>query len=154
MSLDVTSITQLNEYSNGQIVELPPFAEGQPFVARICRPSMLSLVKNGKIPNELLVTANSLFVDGEINTEADINAMSKVFDVFDALCEACFIEPTYSQIQEAGIELTDEQYMFIFQYSQAGVKALKPFREQPKNSGAVRNVENISRKTKQNFRSK
>lgn len=143
MSFDVTSITQLNEYAKGQIVELPPFAEGQPFIARICRPSMLSLVKTGKIPNELLVTANNLFIDGKVDSKADPQAMQKVFDIFDAICEACFIEPTYKQIQEAGITLTDEQYMFIFNYSQAGVKALKPFRKQSKNSRTVRDVEDV-----------
>lgn len=129
MSLDVTSINQLNEYANGQIVELPPFAEGQPFIAKIRRPSMLALTKAGKIPNELLTTANSLFIDGKIDSKADPKAMQRIFDIFDVLCEACFVEPTYKQIQDAGITLTDEQYMFIFQYTQTGVKALKPFRK-------------------------
>lgn len=141
--MEITSITQLNEYAQGQIVELPPFAEGQSFVARICRPSMLSLVKAGKIPNELLATANSLFIDGKVDSKADPQAMQKVFDILDTICEACFIEPTYKQIQEAGITLTDEQYMFIFNYSQAGVKALKPFRKQSKNSRTVRDVEDV-----------
>lgn len=146
--MEITSITQLNEYAQGQVVELPPFAEGQSFVARICRPSMLSLVKTGKIPNELLVTANNLFIDGKVDSKADPQAMQKVFDIFDAICEACFIEPTYKQIQEAGITLTDEQYMFIFNYSQAGVKALKPFRKQSKNNRTVRDVEDVQCKTK------
>lgn len=154
MSFDITSITQLNEYAKGQIVELPPFAEDQPFVARICRPSMLSLAKSGKIPNELLVTANNLFIDGKVEYKADPQAMQKIFDILDTLCEACFIEPTYKQIQDAGLTLTDEQYMFIFEYSQAGVKALKPFRQQLKNNGAVRNVANVQGASKQNIRNK
>lgn len=154
MSFDITSITQLNEYAKGQIVELPPFAEDQPFVARICRPSMLSLAKSGKIPNELLVTANNLFIDGKVDSKTDPQAMQKIFDILDTLCEACFIEPTYKQIQDAGITLTDEQYMFIFEYSQAGVKALKPFRQQFKNNRAVRNVEDVQGASKQNIRNK
>lgn len=154
MSFDVTSITQLNEYAKGQIVELPPFAEGQPFIARICRPSMLSLVKTGKIPNELLATANNLFIDGRVDSKADPQAMQKIFDILDTICEACFIEPTYKQIQEAGITLTDEQYMFIFNYSQAGVKALKPFREQSKDNGIMYDVKNVQRKAKHNTRNK
>lgn len=52
----ITSLQNLKTYTKGQIVELPPFAEGMPFVARLKRPSMLALVKSGKIPNELLVT--------------------------------------------------------------------------------------------------
>ena len=31
----VTSIEELKQYSNGTLVELPCFAEGQPFVARL-----------------------------------------------------------------------------------------------------------------------
>lgn len=125
--MNITNLHDLSEYAKGQIVELPPFAENQPFVARLCRPSMLSLAKSGKIPNELLSTANNLFVDGKLDTKSDPEALKNVFDLFDVICEACFVEPTYKDIQDAGITLTDEQYMFIFEYSQAGVKALKPF---------------------------
>ena len=32
---EVTSISQLNEYAKGQLVELPSFGEGQPFFARL-----------------------------------------------------------------------------------------------------------------------
>lgn len=126
--MNITNLHDLSEYAKGQIVELPPFAENQPFIARLCRPSMLSLAKSGKIPNELLSTANNLFVDGKLDTKSDPEALKNVFDLFDVICEACFVEPTYKDIQDAGITLTDEQYMFIFEYSQAGVKALKPFR--------------------------
>lgn len=125
--MNITNLHDLSEYAKGQIVELPPFAENQPFIARLCRPSMLSLAKSGKIPNELLSTANNLFVDGKLDTKSNPEALKDVFDLFDVICEACFVEPTYKDIQDAGITLTDEQYMFIFEYSQAGVKALKPF---------------------------
>lgn len=53
-----TSIQDLISYSQGQIVKLPDFSEGQPFYARLRRPSMLSLMSNGKIPNSLVITAN------------------------------------------------------------------------------------------------
>lgn len=39
--LKVTSLAELVEYSKGVIVELPEFAEGQPFVVRMTRPSMM-----------------------------------------------------------------------------------------------------------------
>lgn len=125
--LKITSLDTLHEYASGTVVELPPFAEGQPFVARIRRPSMMALVKSGKIPNSLLSTANSLFLRGGVDVQDDAS-MSQLFDLFDILCDACFIEPTYQQIKEAGVELTDDQYTFIFQFSQQGVKALEPFR--------------------------
>lgn len=132
----ITSLQNLKTYTKGQIVELPPFAEGMPFVARLRRPSMLALVKSGKIPNELLKTANDLFM-GRSNKSSggsNTNELKEMFTIFDALCEASFVEPTWEEIKESGMELTDDQYTFIFNYSQQGVKALKPFRSQSTGS--------------------
>ena len=56
--LNVTSIEELVKASQGTLVELPPFAEGTRFVARLKRPSMLAMIKGGKIPNSLLLAAN------------------------------------------------------------------------------------------------
>lgn len=136
--MDITSLSQLTKYTEGQIVELPSFAEGQPFVARIRRPSMLSLAKSGKIPNKLLSTANGLFT-GDSRSKANDDYLKEVFDVLDVVCEACFLEPTYKELREAGIELTDDQYMFIFNYTQTGVMALDSFRRQQRSSSLVSN---------------
>lgn len=131
-NLQITTIEQLKNYRAGQIVELPAFGDGQPFIARLKRPSMMALAKQGKIPNELLNSANSLFEKGPqgvMHMDAfDDETMKKLFDIIDVICEASFVEPTYREIKEAGIELTDEQYMFIFNYSQIGVQALDSFR--------------------------
>lgn len=132
--MKVTSIEQLVKYSDGQIVELPPFAEGQRFVAKIKRPSMMGLIKSGKIPNSLLKTANSLFLKGGVSSEGDDKVLDNLFDVLDVLCEATFVEPKYKDIKEAGINLTDEQYMFIFNYTQSGVKSLEKFRKVEANN--------------------
>lgn len=131
-NLQITSIEQLKDYNNGQIVELPAFGDGQPFVARLRRPSMMTLAKRGKIPNELLNSANSLFERGPQGvmqkSKFDEDTMTELFDVIDVICEASFVEPKYNELKEAGIELTDDQYMFIFNYTQNGVQALNSFR--------------------------
>lgn len=131
--LKITSFDELVAVSKGEVVELPPFSKNQPFVARLKRPSILEMVKSGKIPNELLVEANNLFAKGPgvVATEkaTDPNMMSDMVAILEKLCEASFVEPTYRQIKEAGVSLTDDQMMFIFSYSQSGVKALKSFRE-------------------------
>lgn len=140
--MDITSLSQLTKYTEGQVVELPSFAEGQPFVARIRRPSILALAKSGKIPNSLLKTANGLF-NGTSQTQNNDSYLKDVFDVLDVVCEACFLEPTYAQLQEAGIELTDDQYMFIFNYSQTGVLALDSFRRKQRDLAPVSNVQTV-----------
>lgn len=130
-NLQVTSLQDLTLYARGEVVELPPFAEGQPFVARLRRPSIMGLVKRGKIPNALLQKANELFSGGVAGAfdEQNEESLKDLFDLMDTICDASFVEPTYEQIKGAGIELTDEQYMFVFNYSQRGVQALESFRQ-------------------------
>lgn len=124
----VTSLEQLKQYANGNVVRLPDFAEGQPFVAKLKRPSILGMAKQGKIPNSLLVKTNELFVQsGSLDTEEN-SMMQEIYDVIDLIASETFVEPTYDEIKSTGIELTDEQMMFIFNYSQQGVKALESFR--------------------------
>lgn len=130
MEYKVTSIDQLKLMSSGEIVKLPPFVQGQDFYAKLRRPSMLKLVQSGHIPNSLLRTANMLFSGGvEQELERDDDFMKDMFELIDVLAEAVFVEPSWAEMKNAGIELTDEQYMFIFNYTQEGVKALEPFRE-------------------------
>ena len=129
-NVKVTSIEELKNYSKGEIVKLPDFAEGQHFYAKLRRPSLLAMAQRGEIPNTLLEAANNLFVSGNVNTtnKIDSETLTKMFGVIDLICEASFIEPTYKELKEAGIELTDDQMTFIFNYSQTGVKSLENFR--------------------------
>lgn len=124
---EVTSIAALSEYARGQLVELPGFGEGQPFFARLRRPSILGLTKSGKIPNALLSAATELFTGKQ--DKSDPVDLAEITGVVDVICEAAFVEPTYDQIREVGLELTDEQLMAVFNYSQRGIKALEPFRQ-------------------------
>ena len=129
--LKITSIEELKKIAKGEVVELPPFAEGIPFVARLKRPSIMALAKTGKIPNSLLTSANELFVGGvpqaARNTKNEF-MMDELFGVLDVICEEAFVEPTMKELKENGIELTDEQYMAVFTYTQQGVKSLENFR--------------------------
>lgn len=127
----VTSFTDLQQYAAGTIVRFPDFAEGQPFIARVRRPSMLILAKQNKIPNSLLAAAGSLFAKGGagMNT-GDVNMLKDVYDICKIICEASLVQPTLKEIEEAGVELSDDQLMAIFNYTQTGVKALESFRKE------------------------
>lgn len=128
--MTITTLADLEVYSKGQVVRLPDFAEGQPFVARIKRPSLLALIRSGKIPNTLLKTAGELFSQGMPDVEGDDSAMGNLFELLDRVAEACLVEPSYEDLKTANLELSDDQYMFIFNYTQRGVKALEPFRKE------------------------
>ena len=126
--MKITSVKDLREYAKGAIVELPEFAEGQPFVARLKRPSIMDMARSGKIPNALLVRANELFTNSAGLNPNEQNMMSELMDVMEAIAEESFVEPTYQEIKESGITLTDQQLMAVFSYTQNGVKALENFR--------------------------
>lgn len=143
-NIKVTSIDQLKIMSGGEIVKLPSFIQGQDFYAKLRRPSMLKLVQSGQIPNSLLRTANMLF-SGGVNEELDRDDefMKDLFDLIDVLAGAVFVEPSWSELKQAEIELTDEQYMFIFNYTQEGVKQLEPFREDEEVASTDKYVKSI-----------
>ena len=130
--LKITSIEELKNIAKGEVVELPPFVGEIPFVARLKRPSMLALVKSGKIPNSLLTQANKLFVGGVEGVASrgmeNEEMLDELFDILDVICEAAFVEPSFKDLRDNGIELTDEQYMAVFTYTQQGVKSLESFR--------------------------
>lgn len=144
-NMNVTSIADLKNAASA-VVELPPFAEGTEFFARLKRPSLMMMVKTGKIPNQLLAYANQLFVKGGVNAN-DMDAMSGLMEIMEIMCEACFVEPTYQQIKDAGIELTDEQLMFVFNYSQNGVRALSSFRQQQASAVSHKDGTRLGSKT-------
>lgn len=124
--LKITDAKTLSKYAKGHVVELPPFAEDEPFVAKIRRPSLLALTKSGKIPNSLLSTATELF-NGTLDSDNE-NVLGDIYDICYLMADAALVEPTLKEIEEAGIELSDEQLMAIFNYTQSGVKALEKFR--------------------------
>lgn len=127
--LKVTELSKLIESAKGEIVQLPGFTEDVPFFARVRKPSLLGLVKTGKIPNSLLVKTNELFVqDGTGFDTDDTNMMADLCDVLDVIAQETLVEPSYDDLKNNGVELTDQQRTALFSYSQQGIKALEPFR--------------------------
>jgi hypothetical protein len=127
--LKVTPISELIKYKDGQLVELPPFGEGQPFIARLRRPSLMGLVKSGKIPNSLMKQATTLFAKGNQSLSGmNANTLTDMLDIMDIVVDEAMIEPKYSELKENDIKLSDDQIMSIFSYTQQGVDYLKQFR--------------------------
>ena len=129
--MHITTVSDLQSYAAGTIVRFPDFGDGQPFVARVRRPSMLVLAKQGKIPNTLLAAAGELFSKGGGGLDADNeNMLSDMYSIMDVIANAALIQPSMREIREAGLELSDDQMMAIFNYTQTGVRALESFRQE------------------------
>lgn len=137
----ITTIDELRMMAQGEVVKFPSYQSGQDIYVRMKRPSLLKLIEKGKIPNALLTAANTLFA-GDVGQglEQDEGMLKEILSVIDILAEASFVEPSWKDIIEAGIELTDEQYMFIFNYTQKGVNALTPIGEKPTDPSDNLNV--------------
>ena len=130
-AMNITSLHELQQYSKGSLIRFPDFDEGMPFVARVKRPSMLALAKSGSIPNSLLESANALFQKGGDGADIDNPKMlEEMYDVMEIICRSALISPSFDEIKNAGLQLTDEQMMAIFSYTQVGVKALQSFRKE------------------------
>ena len=144
MNARITTVADLQSYKNGKVVQLPDFAEGQPLIARVRRPSMLVLAKQGKIPNTLMGAAANLFTKGGEGMDADNTKMlADMYDVCHIIAESTLMEPTLADIEGAGLELTDDQMMAIFNYTQVGTKALESFRVVETNPNVTQSQEHV-----------
>ena len=102
-----------------QEVELPGFGDGKPWKPKLKRLSLLGLARNGKIPNELLSAVTELYQYGTVKTpDLKLAAETMYLIAGEALAE-----PTLTQLEEAGVPLTDEQLAAIYLYARRGVEA-------------------------------
>lgn len=130
-AMHITTVSDLQSYTAGTIIRFPDFGDGQPFVARVRRPSMLVLAKQGKIPNSLLASAGELFAKGGGGLDTDNeNMLGDMYNIMDIIATAALIQPSMEEIKSVGLELSDDQLMAIFNYSQTGIKALESFRQE------------------------
>ena len=144
----VTPLETIRLASLGNLVDIPGFGDGETITVRLRKPNMLTLMKIGKIPNELMGVATELF-EGKNMDIKDLSTekLSKICEIMMAFCEASLAEPSYKQLTESDIELTMDQMTFIFNYAVGRVKLLKPFRSEREHSDGVGDggeVENTS----------
>ena len=136
--MNVTSLEQLKNIKINDIVELPAFDDGTPFIAELKKPNMLMLMANGHIANTLLNVAMDIFQNGKgqetidkaLNDPKDLKVLTELLLV---LAKACLVNPSFNQLQELGIELNENQLSAILTYAQGGVVALENFRKKQTN---------------------
>jgi len=126
----VTSIEELKQAST-RVVEVSGFEPGETLKFKIRRASLLDLVEQGAVPNNLLnIVFEILKIRSENNTFNPLQDLSaeKFKDfcgLIDAVCKAVMIEPSYDEAREY---LIDAQKIEIYQYAQYGLRVLEKFR--------------------------
>jgi len=129
--MEITKIEDLKKMAEYDVIELPRFKQEIPFNAKVKRVSLLNLAKRGVIPNQLLSAAEELFYGKKASTGVDLKQLTEVMFV---MAENALVEPSIKDLEEVGLELTDEQLVALFNYTQNGLKEIEKFREKSKDN--------------------
>lgn len=117
--------SMISEIKTSQEVTLPGWC-GDAFICELRRPSLFALASGGAIPNPLMQTARRLFYSG---ISPDSGNFEEEGRILLTIARAALVKPTFEELAEHGIELTDEQLVGIYQFTQLGAKALDRFRQ-------------------------
>lgn len=137
MDNKVVSFAELKEMTKGEICPIPSFVGRDPMYVRLKKVGLLNLISKGSINNSLLSAAEELFT-GKQGSKGQVD-MKQLTQVMKNVAELSLIEPSMKQLEELGLEFSDEQIVAIFNYNQAGISALEP-----SNKGSENLIDNIN----------
>ena len=93
---------------------------------RAKRPGLYNMASMGFIPNPILGAMQALFSGDPARIDA-VDA-KKQGECIAAIAKYALVEPTYQEILDAGLELTDQQLTDIYQFALAGPARYAAFR--------------------------
>jgi hypothetical protein len=125
----------------GELVKLP-----SGFVARLRRPNLVPLLREQKIPVDLLEVIEKQ-ANGQFSAK-NYDELTKSLDAVDIILMQAFVEPKLvkTEPQEGEIhvdDLTDEDRGAAVTYIQSGAKSFQFFRSQPSGEGSGLDVPKI-----------
>jgi len=136
----ITDFEQIKARYGVQEYALPGWEHETDFVVRLRRPSLIGMTAAvGFVPNPLMSVVADMFTP----TTKKLDKIDKAQQskAIQAMAKYALVEPTYDQLTEAGVELTDEQYNAIYSFALGGAPALDRFRRmlglEPRGNGAV-----------------
>jgi len=129
--LQVTDMKTIEEKVHGKVITIPGWDE-ESINIRVRRPSLMGLVRAGKIPNELLSTAQMAVEGTEETFEPGTEEFEQMCDLLYLVAEQAVVEPDPEKIVP---HLTDTQLIFVHHYVMQGVRGLANFRRQLGSDG-------------------
>ncbi|CEP46411.1 Uncharacterised protein [[Clostridium] sordellii] len=145
--MKITSLETLTKMKKTEIIELPAFNDGTPFIVEARRPNLLNLISTNKIPNTLLKIAMTLFKSGVggAASEAmeDAKALKELSEFMYVVAENTLVNPEYKELKDNDIELTEAQLVDMMNYMQGGVKELSSFREKQEHTESDKPVDKV-----------
>ena len=112
-----------------RIIDISGFDKGDEISVRIKPVSLMTMMVNGKLGNDLLPLVQNLFKQNQSKSIMDSDLMENsdnlklIISLMDRVCEEVLVEPTFDEIGEY---LTDTQKQEIFTAAQGTVNATKP----------------------------
>ena len=123
--------TQLKTRSQGNLVEIPGFGN-ETFTVRLRKPNMLTLLKSGKIPNDLMSTAEELFASTKNGKKSySGKELSDLCNMMEAFCEACLLNTTRNCLKAHYTQVLSSDFTDAY----ALEKEVQEFAQEPAGMG-------------------
>lgn len=137
--MEFLSNEKLTELAKGTEIELPGFTAGETISVRLRRPSLMLLAAEGKIPNALLASSKTF-----LKKAKKAPFTQRTGEIFRIVAMASLVSPSWEELQSAGLNLTDLQLLYIYNFSQTGVDTLRRFREKQRADKLPDHGESVS----------
>ncbi len=109
-----------------QRVSLPGWARGADFECALRRPGLVSMAAAaGFVPNPLMAAVEELFFPSGKTIKLPPEQQAKALH---EIARYALVSPTLDELNQAGLMLTDEQYLAIYAFALKGVEGLGRFR--------------------------
>lgn len=145
----ITTMSVIREEAGGTEVCVPGFSSNTDTInLKLKRPSLIEMAVTGKIPNPLLGAAAELFSGkSDLSKQTEGAKFRDMAEVIRCVAKAALVEPSWDELHESGITLTDVQLLYIYNWSVTGVDRLKSFRKVESSNTTDKSGKGGKRKT-------
>ena len=123
----ITSIEEMMRQGGAAEVQISGWNGERDITVMLKRPSLYAMAAAGHIPNPLLPVADGLFMaNGATIQKSRFDETAKMIEL---IAKEALVKPTFDELTEAGLMLTDQQYNEIYAYVLRGPVGLDRFRK-------------------------
>lgn len=120
-TLQVTNLEDLKKVRQGELVELPAFLDGTPFVVKLRRPSILRMAQLGQIPDEMQPVIDELLMG-----QSEKSSMEQRAAVYVLYASLAMEEPKFEDVEDV---IDSFQLATIWHWGVFGPAMMEPFRQ-------------------------
>lgn len=107
-------------------IQISGWKPGEEITVLVKKPNFYALLAKNAIPNPLIPAADRLFKGNKKDYTEPTPEFARALEF---IAKECLAEPSYEQLTEAGVVLTDDQLAELCMYATDGAERLRSFRE-------------------------